>query len=116
VIVTASINTGTGPLQGDVTMDIGTGAGNGTVTYTDLRMDVKQTGAKLDFAAGGAVQAKGPVVAIQSAAEQDAVSALVNLGCQQGAAEIDVFVQPLWRDEEEESPACTAFDGAHISD
>jgi holliday junction DNA helicase RuvA len=45
---------------------------------------------KLDFAAAGAAQAKGPVVAVLSVVEQDAVSALVNLGCQQGAAEIAV--------------------------
>ena len=45
---------------------------------------------KLDFAAGGAVQAKGPVAVMLSEVERDAVSALVNLGCQQGAAEIAV--------------------------
>lgn len=45
---------------------------------------------KLDFAAGGAAQAKGPAVVMLSAVEQDAVSALVNLGCQQGAAELAV--------------------------
>lgn len=49
-LVIASINTGTGPLEGTLQLDIGTGYGNGTITYTDLSMDVVQAGAKLDFA------------------------------------------------------------------
>ena len=49
-IVTATINTGTGPLQGTVALDIGTAAGNGTISYTDLRIDVVQTGLILNFA------------------------------------------------------------------
>jgi hypothetical protein len=48
-IVTVTINTGTGPLQGTVALDIGTGAGNGTVSYTNLRDDVAQTGLILNF-------------------------------------------------------------------
>lgn len=44
---------------------------------------------KVDFGAAAST-AKGPVVSVFSAMEQDAVSALVNLGCQQGAAEIAV--------------------------
>lgn len=45
---------------------------------------------KLDFGVAAQTAAKGPAVAMFSAVEQDAVSALVNLGCQQGAAEIAV--------------------------
>lgn len=45
---------------------------------------------KLDFGVAAQTAAKGPVVGMFSAMEQDAVSALVNLGCQQGAAEIAV--------------------------
>lgn len=45
---------------------------------------------KLDFGASASAAAKGPVVGIFAPVEQDAVSALVNLGCQQGAAEIAV--------------------------
>jgi hypothetical protein len=37
--VTISLQSGTGTLQGTVTKDIGTGAGNGTVSYTNLRID-----------------------------------------------------------------------------
>jgi len=45
---------------------------------------------KLDFGVAAQTAAKSPAVAMFSAMEQDAVSALVNLGCQQGAAEIAV--------------------------
>ncbi|MCW3049670.1 MAG: Mucin-22 [Solirubrobacterales bacterium] len=37
--VTVSIASGTGTLQGTATLDIGTAAGNGTVTFTSLRID-----------------------------------------------------------------------------
>ncbi len=53
VNVTAAINAGSGPLQGTAVLDIGTAGGNGTITDTDLRMDVAQTGATLDFTAAG---------------------------------------------------------------
>ena len=39
LIVTGTLSAGTGPLQGAVTLDIGTGAGNGTVGFADLRID-----------------------------------------------------------------------------
>src|SRR5262249_1962451 len=42
--VAMSLSSGTGPLQGTTSLDIGTGAGNGVVAYTDLRIDV--TGSK----------------------------------------------------------------------
>jgi len=37
--VTVAIASGTGTLQGTATLDIGTSAGNGTVTFTNLRID-----------------------------------------------------------------------------
>ncbi len=45
---------------------------------------------KLDFGVAAQTAAKGPAVALLSPAEQDCVSALVNLGCQQGSAELAV--------------------------
>ena len=72
--VTAALTTGTGPLQGTAVLDIGTGAGNGTVTYIDLRMDVAQAGAVLTFSAAGLTSiasggfAVAPGVATQLAA------------------------------------------------
>ena len=37
--VSVAVASGTGLLQGTATLDIGTGAGNGTVTFTNLRID-----------------------------------------------------------------------------
>jgi hypothetical protein len=37
--VTVTLSSGTGPLQGTATLDIGTNAGNGTVSFTNLRID-----------------------------------------------------------------------------
>ena len=37
--VTLTLSSGTGPLQGTTTFDIGTGAGDGTASFTDLRID-----------------------------------------------------------------------------
>lgn len=45
---------------------------------------------KLDFGAASAPVKGVPATALFSAAESDAVSALLNLGCQQGAAEVAV--------------------------
>ncbi len=66
--VTAAINAGTGPLQGTTALDIGTLGGNGTVTYTDLRMDVAQAGATLDFSAAGLTTATSGGFAVGHAA------------------------------------------------
>jgi adhesin/invasin len=62
--VTATINAGTGPLQGTAALDIGTGAGNGSVTYTNLRIDVAQAGVTLDFAAAGLSTATSAAFAV----------------------------------------------------
>ena len=48
---------GTGALVGDATLDIGTGAGNGTVTFTDLTVDEFGTGKQLTAAATGLANA-----------------------------------------------------------
>jgi hypothetical protein len=50
--VTVSIASGTGTLQGTATLDIGTAAGNGTVTFTNVRIDA--AGAKTLQAAAAA--------------------------------------------------------------
>jgi subtilisin-like proprotein convertase family protein len=39
LLVTVTLTSGTGPLQGTITIDIGTAAGNGTGRFTDLRID-----------------------------------------------------------------------------
>src|SRR5205814_2810204 len=45
--VSVALTAGTGPLQGTTTLNIGTGGGNGTVTYTNLRIDVPGTDKQL---------------------------------------------------------------------
>src|SRR5439155_7258197 len=45
--VTVALTAGTGPLQGTVHLNIGTVAGNGTVSYTNLRIDVPGTDKQL---------------------------------------------------------------------
>jgi hypothetical protein len=56
LIVTVTLTSGTGPLQGTVALDIGTSGGNGTVIYTNLRID--PSGAKqLTVSASGLASA-----------------------------------------------------------
>jgi hypothetical protein len=50
--VTMALNSGSGPLQGTTNIDIGTGAGNGTATFTDLRIDSVGTKQLIASAAG----------------------------------------------------------------
>jgi hypothetical protein len=45
--VTATLTSGAGPLQGTTNLDIGTGAGNGSVTFTNLRIDAAGTDKRL---------------------------------------------------------------------
>src|SRR5207253_4594738 len=51
--VTVSLSSGTGPLQGTSTLDIGTAAGNGTATFTNLRIDSAGAGKQLTANASG---------------------------------------------------------------
>jgi hypothetical protein len=43
LLATVTLISGTGPLQGTTTLDIGTSAGNGTVSFTNLRIDPADT-------------------------------------------------------------------------
>jgi uncharacterized repeat protein (TIGR01451 family) len=47
LIVTQVLTSGTGPLQGTTNLDIGTAAGNGQVTFGNLRIDAAGTGKQL---------------------------------------------------------------------
>src|SRR5439155_579438 len=51
VNVNISLSAGTGPLQGTTTLDIG--AGNGTISFSDLRIDAAGAGKQLSVSAGG---------------------------------------------------------------
>src|SRR5262249_47198857 len=50
---TVTLSAGTGPLLGTTTLDIGTGAGNGSVSFTDLRIDSAGTNKQLTASASG---------------------------------------------------------------
>ena len=53
VMVTVSLTTGTGPLAGTTSLDIGTGAGNGTVSYSGLQINKAENGDVLTASATG---------------------------------------------------------------
>src|SRR5207247_2877101 len=52
-IVSLALTSGTGPLVGTTNLNIGTGAGNGTVTYTNLEIDMGGTNKQLTASASG---------------------------------------------------------------
>lgn len=66
--VTMTLIAGTGPLLGTVTRDIGTAAGNGTVTYTDLRLDTAGTNKQLKASASGLDSALSVVFTVNNPA------------------------------------------------
>src|SRR5262249_36030282 len=66
--VTVRLTNGTGPLQGTTTLDIGTNAGNGTVSFTDLRIDAAGTNKQLRAAASGLNSATSSVFTVSAAA------------------------------------------------
>src|SRR5580765_1836295 len=55
--VTVTLSAGTGPLSGNSILDIGTNAGNGTVTFTNLQIDAVGTGKQLTASASGLTNA-----------------------------------------------------------
>jgi hypothetical protein len=52
-IVSIALTGGTGPLLGTAALDIGTGAGNGRVSFTNLEIDTVGTGKQLTVSAAG---------------------------------------------------------------
>src|SRR5262249_4537578 len=66
--VALSLTNGSGPLQGTTTMDIGTAAGNGIVSFTDLRIDSAGTNKQLAAAASGLNTGLSSVFTVNSAA------------------------------------------------
>ena len=53
LVVTITLTSGTGTLSGTTNIDIGTSAGNGTATYTDLQIDTAGAGKQLTASASG---------------------------------------------------------------
>ena len=93
--VTISIASGTGTLQGTATLDIGTSAGNGTVTFTNLRID--SAGAKTlqaTAAAGSPTLANATSNSFTVSAGTATTIAIVS-GSGQSATASTAFASPL---------------------
>jgi hypothetical protein len=63
-MVTLSLSSGTGPLQGTTSLDIGTAAGNGTVTFSGLRIDAAGAGKQLTAASAPLTSATSSTFAV----------------------------------------------------
>src|SRR5437867_1588040 len=73
VNVAVSLTSGAGPLQGTTTFNIGTTGGNGTVSYTNLRIDAAGTGKQLTATAAGLTSALSSTFAVSAAAASQLV-------------------------------------------
>jgi hypothetical protein len=71
--VTLALTSGTGPLQGVVTQDIGTAAGNGTVNFANLRIDAAGTNKQLTASASGLTAGLSSVFSVNPAAAASVV-------------------------------------------
>jgi hypothetical protein len=65
--VTIALSAGTGPLLGTTTLDIGTSAGNGVVSFTDLRVDAAGANKQLTASATGMSSATSSVFTVAKA-------------------------------------------------
>src|SRR6266436_678533 len=63
-MVTMTLSSGVGPLLGTISQDIGTSAGNGTVTYTDLEIDAVGASKQLTASSSGFSSAISSVFAV----------------------------------------------------
>src|SRR5439155_1628176 len=63
-IVTLALTSGTGPLLGTSNQDIGTAAGNGMVSFTDLEIDSAGTNKQLTASASGSTNALSSVFSV----------------------------------------------------
>src|SRR5207245_5514338 len=66
--VTLALSSGTGPLQGTITLNIGTTASNGTAVFSDLRIDAGGTNKQLTASAGGLNSATSSVFTVSPTA------------------------------------------------
>src|SRR6266404_187351 len=63
-MITMTLSSGAGPLLGMISRDIGTSAGNGTVTYTDLEIDAVGINKQLTASSSGFSSAVSSVFAV----------------------------------------------------
>src|SRR6185295_1778390 len=66
--VTLSLNSGSGPLQGTTSLDIGTALGNGNAAFTDLRIDSAGVNKQLAASASGLNNGLSSVFSVNAAA------------------------------------------------
>ena len=66
LLVSSRLVSGTGPLQGAAALDIGTGAGNGTVTFTNLRIDAAGLNYQLAVSAEGLGETMGEAFSVSA--------------------------------------------------
>jgi hypothetical protein len=74
--VTVALSAGTGPLLGTTTLDIGTSAGNGVVSFTDLQIDSAGTDKQLTASATGMGSATSSVFTVAKANQTISFGAL----------------------------------------
>jgi len=68
-----SLNSGTGPLQGTLIADIGTSAGNGRISFNNLRLDTAGANQQLKASANGLVKVNSSLFAVNAAAASQLV-------------------------------------------
>src|SRR4029434_9862002 len=66
-LITLTLSAGSGTLSGTTTLDIGTAAGNGTVTFTDLQTSTEGTNKQLTATSSGLSNAVSASFAVSSA-------------------------------------------------
>src|SRR5438876_4542714 len=94
-----SLTGGTGPLQGTASFDVGTDAGNGTATFTDLRIDAAGAGKQLTASASGLTSAlsavftvnPGPAASLAIQTQPTAVTAGVTFSPAPAVRILDAF-------------------------
>jgi hypothetical protein len=64
--VTTALSSGTGSLQGTTTLDIGTNAGNGMISYTDLQIDTAGANKQLTAVATGLSNAVSGIFTVKA--------------------------------------------------
>jgi len=68
LMVTVNLTSGSGALQGTATLDIGTAAGNGTVSFANLRIDASGTNKQLTASASGMTSGLSSMFTVSAAA------------------------------------------------
>jgi len=84
--VTMSLEAGAGPLQGTLVADIGTGAGNGRINFSNLRLDAAGANQQLKASANGLIAADSSLFAVNASAAHHLVIQTQPSAAEAGAA------------------------------